>query len=191
MIKENRIFVGITLAMIVAYIALQPKIGSQIRPVRMFRLSNLVNQSVMSKNIDLHSFWETREFFSPGKTELISSPTFITNNSTIELRFKSQLVNCLPIEYSRFISSHSLSETFLVSGNCVIPQLTSSPNQVLLSTEKDVIIQTKTEIIFISLRDLDQGAKVDGFLLFDLKNKDFANQHQSAKYLVMTSFALN
>lgn len=188
---QKLILSSVTIFMVTSFMLLQPIMSAEIPAVRMKRLNALIERSVTDGRIDAWSFWQVREFFSRGEIELFMSQTFRTKPQMKQLEYKSLISTCLPVEYSRFSSHRSISESYFVSADCALPTLNVQNSVTVLDTPMDRIIKTPENSFMLMLRDPSEMAQVDGFLEFDQRNQEFKQTYNMSKILTITSFSLN
>lgn len=185
---KNSILIIITVILVTGFLIMQPKISSNFPGIRNSRLNTFIESSIQSQSIDLQKYWEVREFYSPGETELFLSPTFHTSSKPNRPIFESILdQSCQPQKYSRFTSNLVTAETYLVINTCQIPVFPENQT-ILLNTDSDKIFKTSNSIVIYSMRKPEEMAIADGFLSFDYRNAEFRNKISNKNIFIATSF---
>ncbi len=179
-------------AFILLFLFFTPKISTRIFPfISSNKLSQFIEQSESSKNIDAQKYWEFREFFSPGSfqfsktgiSERITNP--IIKNAGILLKDE---LNLMP--FLIFNSPKLASVDFLTTHNSLdqIIYLDEINNKkILLQTDNELIYEyDPSRIVIIFLKSPSDMKRANGFFDYRIEDKELTENKYWLNITIIT-----
>lgn len=179
-------------AFILLFLFLTPKISSRIFPfVSSNELSEFIEQSESSKNIDAQKYWEFREFFSPGSFQF--SKTGISQRTTNRIVKRAGVFLKDDFDIMPFLVFNSpklVSVDFLTTHTTLdqIIDLDEIKNKkILLQTENELIYENDpSQIIIIFLKSPSDMKRANGFFDYRIEDKELTENKYWLNITIIT-----
>lgn len=171
-------------ATIVLFLLFTPKISARIFPfLSDYRLQSFIKSTQSTNSIDPQSYWEFREFYSPGSFEV--NKTGLDDTEVLSLVSDlgiSWNTDTIGIPFLKFTSPNTQSVDYLTESQTLSNILLSESIDkaaVLFQTDTDLIIKSdQSTIAIIFIKSPEDMKKANGFFDYrDVDKKLTENKH--------------